>query len=147
MMFRIVIVLLLVLGVSGPLPLIQRTAAQQAATPAASAGELRWEPCDDVPDAECAWLEVPIDPAEPDGSELNLRLGRLPALDPSRSLGSLLIIPGGPGVGITAAGGTFGVLRPIFHLDELRETFDVVTYDPRGIGQSSPIRCAPTPLP
>jgi pimeloyl-ACP methyl ester carboxylesterase len=38
-------------------------------------------------------------------------------------------------------------LRPLFHLDELRETYDVVTYDPRGIGQSNPIRCAPTPLP
>ena len=59
----------------------------------------------------------------------------------------MLIIPGGPGVGITASGGTFGVLRPLFHLDELRETFDVVTYDPRGIGESSPIRCTPTPLP
>src|SRR5215212_3572870 len=98
------------------------------------------------PDAECAWLTVPIDPAQPDGSRLNLRLGRLPALDPSRSLGSLLIIPGGPGVGITAAGGQFGVLRPIFHLDELRESYDVVTFDPRGIGESSPIRCAVTPL-
>jgi len=138
--------LLLVLGVSGLLPLHQRAAAQEAATPAATRGDLHWEPCDDVADAECAWVAVPIDTAQPDGSQLNLRLGRLPALDPSLSLGSLLIIPGGPGVGITAAGGTFGILRPIFHLDELRETYDVVTYDPRGIGQSSPVRCAPAPL-
>lgn len=107
---------------------------------------LQWEPCDDVPDAECAWLEVPINPALPDGDTLSLRMARLPALNPSTSQGSLLLIPGGPGVGITAAGGQFGVLRPLFHLDEMREHFDVVTYDPRGIGQSSPIRCAPLPL-
>jgi pimeloyl-ACP methyl ester carboxylesterase len=144
---RILILLLLVIGATGPLPLYNPAAAQEAATPAAAPGALSWEPCDDVPDAECAWLEVPIDPAQPDGPQLNLRLARLPALDPSRSQGSLLIIPGGPGVGITAAGGQFGILRPLFHLDELRETYDVVTYDPRGIGQSNPIRCAPTPLP
>jgi pimeloyl-ACP methyl ester carboxylesterase len=143
---RILILLLLVIGTTGPFPLHNHAAAQ-VATPVGAPGALHWEPCDDVPDAECAWLEVPIDPAQPDGPQLNLRLARLPALDASRSQGSLLIIPGGPGVGITAAGGQFGILRPLFHLDELRETYDVVTFDPRGIGQSSPIRCAPAPLP
>jgi pimeloyl-ACP methyl ester carboxylesterase len=118
-----------------------------AATASPIPSSLHWEACGDVPDAECARLQAPVDPAQPDGSQLTLRLARLPALDPSRSQGALLIIPGGPGVGITAAGGTFGVLRPLFHLDELRETFDVVTYDPRGIGESSPIRCAPEPAP
>lgn len=123
-------------------------AAAQDATAVATPGSstLQWETCDDVPDAECAWLDVPLDPAQPDGEQLSLRLARLPALDPSTSHGSLLLIPGGPGVGITAAGGQFGVLRPIFHLDELRENFDVVTYDPRGIGQSHPIRCAAFPV-
>src|SRR4051794_40140203 len=112
MVSRIVVLLLLALGTGATLPLPNHAAAQEAATPAAAPGALNWEPCDDVPDAECAWLGVPIDPAQPDGSQLNLRLARLPALDPSKSLGSLLIIPGGPGVGITASGGTFGVLRP-----------------------------------
>jgi pimeloyl-ACP methyl ester carboxylesterase len=145
---RILILLLLALSMTGLTTLHDRAAAQEAATLAAVSGELEWASCDDVADAECAWLEVPIDPAQPDGAQLNLRLGRLPALDPSQSQGSLLIIPGGPGVGITAAGGMFGdMLRTMFRLDELRDTYDVVTYDPRGIGQSSPIRCAPAPLP
>src|SRR3954453_22575994 len=139
MVSRILILLLLVLGTGGTLPLPNRAAAQEAATPAAAPGDLHWVPCDDVADAECAMLDVPIDPAQPDGSQLTLRLARLPALDPSRSLGSLLIIPGGPGVGISASGGTFGVLRPLFSLDELRETFDVVTYASRGIRASSAI--------
>jgi pimeloyl-ACP methyl ester carboxylesterase len=123
-------------------------AAQDATpgtTPAPST--LQWQQCRDVADAECAMIETPIDPSQPDGAKLNLRLARLPALDPSHSHGSLLIIPGGPGVGITAGGGTFDVLRPLFHIDELRQTFDVVTYDPRGIGESNPIRCAPGPVP
>jgi pimeloyl-ACP methyl ester carboxylesterase len=145
---RAFLVALLVVGIAlaGWSPAVR---ASQAATAAASPGPsaLQWEPCTDVPDAECARLEVPVDPAQPDGTRLSLRLGRLPALDPSSSHGAMLIIPGGPGVGISAAGGTFGVLRPLFHIDELRETFDVVTYDPRGIGESSPIQCAPGPAP
>jgi pimeloyl-ACP methyl ester carboxylesterase len=142
----VAVVLVVGLMVSGFIPAIgsgQPVAqAMATATPA-----LSWEPCSDVPDAECAFLEVPIDPAEPEGAQISLRLARLPALDPAQSHGSVLLIPGGPGVGITAEGGQFGVLRPLFHLDELRQTFDVVTYDPRGIGQSNPVRCAPMDLP
>ena len=118
-----------------------------AALAAPDTSTLAWEPCDDVADAECAFLEVPIDPAQPDGAQVQLRIARLPALDPDHRQGSLLLIPGGPGVGIMAAGGQFGVLRDIFHTDEMRKTFDVVTYDPRGVGQSNPIRCAPMDLP
>jgi pimeloyl-ACP methyl ester carboxylesterase len=136
-------ILLLVLSLAGfgSLPLVEAR-QDDAATASPVSSSLQWGPCDDVPDAECASIDVPIDPAQPDGDQLSLRLGRLPALDPSHSQGSLLLIPGGPGVGISAAGGQFVVLRPLFHLDELRQTFDVVTYDPRGIGESSPILCA-----
>src|SRR5688500_15457529 len=81
---RILVLLLLVLGTTGLMTLPDPAIAQDAATPAAS-GDLEWAPCDDVADAECAWLEVPIDPAQPDGPQLSLRLARLPALGPSRS--------------------------------------------------------------
>src|SRR4051812_3212462 len=90
----LILLLLIVLSASGPLALANRAAAQEAAaTPAGASQSLQWEPCDDVPDAECARLEVPIDPAQPDGDQLSLRLGRLPALDASHSQGSLLLIP------------------------------------------------------
>jgi hypothetical protein len=62
---------------------------------------LRWTPCPDLPDTECATIQVPIDYARPDGPQLPLRLGRVPAADPARSRGALLLIPGGPGVGIS----------------------------------------------
>ena len=137
-----VVLLVLSLAGFGSLPLVEAR-QDDAATASPVSSSLQWGPCDDVPDAECASIDVPIDPAQPDGDQLSLRLARLPALDPSHSQGSLLLIPGGPGVGISAAGGQFVVLRPLFHLDELRQTFDVVTYDPRGIGESSPILCAP----
>src|SRR5689334_6827675 len=98
--------LLLVLSLAcfGSLPLVEARQSD-AATPSAVSSSLQWGSCDDVPDAECATIHVPIDPAQPDGDQLSLRLARLPALDPSHSQGSLLLIPGGPGVGITASGG------------------------------------------
>ncbi len=61
---------------------------------------LTWAPCGDVPDTECARLQVPVDYANPDGAKFTLRLGRAPALDPAKRKGVLLILPGGPGAGI-----------------------------------------------
>jgi pimeloyl-ACP methyl ester carboxylesterase len=141
-----VVILVVVLVSFGSLPLAEAR-QDDAATPSAVSSPLQWGPCDDVPDAECATIEVPIDPAQPDRDQLSLRLARLPALDPSHSHGSLLLIPGGPGVGITAAGGEFGVLRPLLRIDDMRQNFDVVAYDPRGIGESTPVHCAPGPAP
>jgi pimeloyl-ACP methyl ester carboxylesterase len=105
---------------------------------------LPWSPCPDVPDTECASIQVPIDYARPDGPRLPLRLGRVPAADPARSKGTLLIIPGGPGVGIS---GVFSDTRALHHVDELTREWDVVTFDPRGVGESSPIRCSPDAVP
>jgi pimeloyl-ACP methyl ester carboxylesterase len=112
---------------------------------AGAAPDVRWSSCRDIADAECAGIEVPVDPARPDGPQFTLRLGRLPALNPAQRKGMLLIIPGGPGVGIS---NFFGQdLRGRRHLDEFRRQWDVVTFDPRGVGQSSPIRCAPDAVP
>jgi hypothetical protein len=46
---------------------------------------------------ECSGLDVPVDPARPDGRRFTLRLGRLAVLDPTQRKGVLLFIPGGPG--------------------------------------------------
>jgi hypothetical protein len=42
--------------------------------------ELAWAPCGDVPDTECAGLQVPIDYAAPDGAKITLRIGRARAM-------------------------------------------------------------------
>jgi pimeloyl-ACP methyl ester carboxylesterase len=106
---------------------------------------LSWAPCGDVPDTECAGLQLPIDYDHPDGAKFTLRLGRAPALDPAKRKGVLLIPPGGPGAGIAEELGA--EMREAQHIPELRQQYDVVTFDPRGIGKSSPIRCDPQAAP
>jgi pimeloyl-ACP methyl ester carboxylesterase len=106
---------------------------------------LKWAPCGDVSDTECAGLQVPIDYAKPDGAKITLRLGRAPAVDPAKRKGVLLLLPGGPGAGITEIIG--GEMRAAQHIPEFQQQYDVVTFDPRGIGKSSPVRCDPKEVP
>jgi pimeloyl-ACP methyl ester carboxylesterase len=86
-------------------------------------------------------LAVPVDPRNPNGASLNLRIARLPSIGPGRA-GTLLFIPGGPGVSIE---GTLGGAER--QIAEFRRHFDVVTFDPRGVGESEPIRCDPRAVP
>lgn len=106
---------------------------------------LQWGPCDDIPgDMQCAGIQVPVDYAHPDGATFTLRIGRLPSTDPAHRRGSLLIIPGGPGPGLKTMLVDYG---PEEHVDELRQYYDVVSFDPRGIERSNPLRCDPDLLP
>jgi pimeloyl-ACP methyl ester carboxylesterase len=94
---------------------------------------------------ECSGLDVPVHPARPDRRRFTLRLGRLAVLDPTQRKGVLLFIPGGPGAGIAKIiGGDNGTAQ---HVDEFRRQWDVVSFDPRGIERSSPIRCSPDLVP
>ena len=115
-------------------------ALSQAAKP-----ELTWAPCGDIPDTECAGLPVPIDYARPGDGTITLRLARAPAVDAAKRGRVLLLLPGGPGVGITEIMG--GEMRSAQHVAEFQRQYDVVTFDPRGIGKSSPIRCDPATAP
>jgi pimeloyl-ACP methyl ester carboxylesterase len=117
-----------------------RTAAQES-----SASSLNWAPCSDAPEVQCASLQVPVDPANPNGEQLTLWLGRVPASNPAQKKGVLLIIPGGPGAGINDE--LVGSSAQRNHIDELAQQFDVVSYDPRGIGRSDPVRCDPAAAP
>lgn len=119
----------------------------QAAGVAAPSKEtaLKWSPCQDVPSTECAGLPVPIDPAKPNGAKFTLRLGRVPAQDQAQKKGVIIFLPGGPGAGIAAIFG--GDNRKAQHIEELSRSWDLVVFDPRGIGESSPIRCSPQATP
>jgi pimeloyl-ACP methyl ester carboxylesterase len=123
----------LAFGAGGP------AALAQSAQP-----NLKWAPCGDVPETECAGLEVPIDYANPNGAKFTLRLARAPAVDPAKRKGMLLILPGGPGAGILEE---LGGMRTEQHVPEFQQQYDVVTFDPRGIGKSSPVRCDPKAVP
>lgn len=87
--------------------------------------------------AECARIEVPMDYADPTGERVELALKRLGAGTPGERLGSLLINPGGPG-----GSGTTLVDSASFVLSaDLMDAYDVVGFDPRGVGDSTPITC------
>jgi len=85
---------------------------------------------------DCATVTVPVSYADPTGATLTLALVRNPADDPSRRIGTLLVNPGGPG-----ASGVRRVARGFEVSDEVADRFDIVGFDPRGIGGSTPISC------
>ncbi|CAN5698363.1 alpha/beta hydrolase [soil metagenome] len=95
--------------------------------------ELDWSECDGG--FECAEVEVPVDYAKPDGAELELALARRPATDPDRRIGALLMNPGGPG------GSAIDFIEGSPLPAELTERFDIVGFDPRGVGRSNPLDC------
>ena len=87
---------------------------------------------------ECAEVVVPLDYGRPEEGSVELAVVRLPAAGPQR-VGSLLVNPGGPGgSGVDYARAAPAVLTPA-----VRQRFDVVGFDPRGVGRSDPVECLP----
>ncbi|WP_026417038.1 alpha/beta hydrolase [Actinoalloteichus caeruleus] len=84
---------------------------------------------------ECAHLRVPLDYDDPEGEEIRLGVLRRPAEDPGTRIGSLLVNPGGPGAGGVP---TAAALAPEIADTELGRRFDLVGFDPRGLGTSEP---------
>ncbi|MFI6938923.1 alpha/beta hydrolase [Streptomyces sp. NPDC050418] len=85
-------------------------------------------------DMQCGRVTVPLDYATPDRGSLDLALGRLPATGPQRA--SLVLNPGGPGergLGLLMDGAK--------EFSDLRKGYDVVSFDPRGVGRSHPVSC------
>lgn len=109
------------------------------------AASLDWKPCADVdaagPELECAWVAVPLDHADPAGETIDISLARVPALDPGARRGSILFNPGGPGgsgVELIANAGTF--FQELLG-EDVADHFDLVGFDPRGVGRSAPVEC------
>jgi pimeloyl-ACP methyl ester carboxylesterase len=89
--------------------------------------------------ARCARLTVPLDYAKPTGTTITLGVLRMPAADQGHRIGSLVINPGGPGASGLA---TAVRLAAQAARSDLGKLFDLVGFDPRGIGSSEPaIRC------
>lgn len=91
---------------------------------------------------ECSTLPVPLDHAAPGGRRLGMALVRVRSRNPSPDrIGTLVLIPGGPGEpGLPLAGWWAS-----WFADDVLDHFDLVTFDPRGTGSSAPINCARTP--
>lgn len=85
---------------------------------------------------ECATMTAPLDYAKPKGATIPLALIRARTSDPDKRIGSLVFNFGGPGgSGVTAL--------PSFGKDyeKLRTRYDLVSFDPRGVGRSEPVEC------
>ncbi len=93
---------------------------------------IEWTQFNDAVDV--GTLAVPIDYNDPNGATFQLHLARYNALDPENKVGTLLVNPGGPGFG-----GSVLALRAAEIYDRtLRERFDIVGWDPRGTGETTP---------
>jgi pimeloyl-ACP methyl ester carboxylesterase len=96
---------------------------------------ISWSRCDSM--YECAVLEVPVDYRDAALGTLSLALKRRTAR--GARIGSLLINPGGPG-----ASGNQALVDMLPGMARLNERFDIVGFDPRGVGMSTPLDCHDT---
>ena len=112
------------------------TAGEPAAgdAPVGAGGDLAFADCGQA--YLCATLAVPLDHDDPGGATVDLAVGMIPAGDPARRIGHLLVNPGGPG------GGMHQFLNAGAGLStDLLDRFDVIGWDPRGVGGSVPAGC------
>ncbi|MFI2779684.1 alpha/beta hydrolase [Streptomyces sp. ALB3] len=113
--------------------------APSAAPPAAA--PLSWKGCGTktYPALQCATVRAPLDHDNPSGRQVTLALSRIPHTAKT-SQGPLLVNPGGPGgSGLSMAGFVASSLP-----GELAAQYDVIGFDPRGVGKSTPaLDCVP----
>ncbi|MEO7752677.1 MAG: alpha/beta hydrolase [Terracoccus sp.] len=98
---------------------------------------LSWTACADDPTQQCSNMEVPVDYTKPTGDRFTLALRKAPALDPGQRVGSLVINPGGPG----GSGVEYATYAQYVFSKQLRSVYDIVGFDPRGIGASDAVTC------
>ncbi|MEV8533586.1 alpha/beta hydrolase [Streptomyces sp. NPDC051211] len=120
------------------------SATQAAADPADAYLPHRpaWHRCSpDQPAAfECATLKVPLDYRRPHGRTIDLAVSRMKSQNPAERRGVLLLNPGGPGgAGLDLPLEVHGAMPK-----EVRDRYDLIGFDPRGVGASSPIGCGMT---
>ena len=119
-----------------PAPSSEAVAAASSCAPVPA---LAWQPCGEAyPGVECATARVPLDYDQPRGASTTIALARVLAADKSKRIGSVFVNPGGPGgsgVGLILRG--FGDYLGSM----LAGHFDIVGFDPRGVGASEPLIC------
>ncbi len=126
----------------------QTANAAQAASVVSAGAELAWTKCasDDpyLANAECAQLQVPLDYRHPNGKKISIAVSRVKHTDTKNYKGVLIANPGGPGgSGLYLAGGLGSWFSAVGH-PEIPAEYDIIGFDPRGVGASKPaITCEP----
>jgi pimeloyl-ACP methyl ester carboxylesterase len=100
---------------------------------------LNWHACFGG-DLQCTRAAVPLDYDDPNGATVSIFMSMRPANDQARRVGSLFVNPGGPGVPASQVGAPFARALGA----TVRDRFDVIGIDPRGIGRSQQLRCRST---
>ncbi|SMD18745.1 alpha/beta hydrolase [Kibdelosporangium aridum] len=109
--------------------------------------DLTWGKCPpsligiDDPRLLCATLPVPLDYRDPKGHTIDIQVSKLETAKPDKRRGVLLHNaggPGGPSLHLPAA-------YAGFYPQEVLDQYDLVSFDPRGVGYSAPVTCGRTP--
>jgi len=118
-----------------------------AAQPAQARSSIGWQPCPagsvaaEAGGFTCATVRVPLDYATPHGATIELALVKHAATDPTHRIGTLFANPGGPGgQGLTQIPGWID-----FFPQPVKARFDIVSWDPRGVGFSTAVQCFASP--
>lgn len=108
-----------------------------------TAGEFQVEPaewrnCDEYPGFDCATIDVPLDYSDPAGATIPIALIRQQATGSDEDrIGSVVFNPGGPG-----GSGIEYLSLAVFGIPtEISDRFDLVSFDPRGVGASASVDC------
>ncbi|AGZ44049.1 TAP domain-containing protein [Actinoplanes friuliensis DSM 7358] len=116
---------------------------------AAAQSGLKWGPCpadSALPGLQCTTVQVPLDYRKPQGRHIDVAVSRLASKDPSQRRGVLLTNPGGPGAGgLIYPGLLASNLSPQPLPKSVQDRYDVIGFDPRGVGHSTPVTCDVTP--
>jgi pimeloyl-ACP methyl ester carboxylesterase len=117
------------------------TALVPAVSSASAPSALQWGACPaDVasPGLTCSTLDVPLDYRHPDGRKIQVEISRLASKNPAKRRGVLMTNDGGPGgtdLTFPAAMVKLGLPQSVL------DSYDIIGFDPRGIGYSTPVSC------
>ncbi|MCF2529246.1 alpha/beta hydrolase [Yinghuangia soli] len=103
-----------------------------------------WKACPDDPETDgdegemqCAKVRVPLDYAKPEGKSIEISAMRLQASGKGKRIGTLFTNPGGPG----GSGIDYLKSWAAEYDADIRKSFDIVGFDPRGVGESAKVVC------
>ncbi|WP_448332955.1 alpha/beta hydrolase [Streptomyces sp. DSM 41534] len=127
-------------------------AAEVGAAPAAATGSAldqyveqkpKWQRCEaDLPaEYQCATIKVPLDYRAPGGKRIDMAISRIKSTAPDQRHGVLLANPGGPG----GPGLDMPMLMKESLPESARQKYDLIGFDPRGVGRSTPVTCGLEP--